>query len=140
MSQDADTIRQWQDAFNAFMRGELSSEGYAEGFDPEIELIWRDRQTYPDFPQHLSGLPRCVAFSEQYRDSWLDLVQEPLELIEAPEDHVVAFIRQSGRGRQSGVPIVIHFFALCAIRDGKVRRIEYFRHRADAIEAAGLAD
>ena len=82
----------------------------------------------------------CIAFSEQYRDGWLDLVQEPLELIEAREGHVVAFIRQSGRGRQSGVPIVIHFFALCTIRDGKVRRIEYFRHRADAIAAAGLEE
>ena len=140
MSQNLDTTRQSQDAFNAFMRGELSSEAYAEGFDPQIELLWRDRQTYPDFPQHLQGLPECIAFSEQYRDGWINLVQELLELIEAPDGRVLALVRQSGRGRQSGVPIVIHFFALCTIRDGKMRKIEYFRHRADALQAGGIRE
>ncbi len=47
---------------------------------------------------------------------------------------------KGGRGRQSGVPIEIHFFELATIRDGKVRQIEYFRHRADALEAAGLSE
>ena len=42
--------------------------------------------------------------------------------------------------RESGVPISIHFFQVCTIRDGKVRRIEYFRHRVDALEAAGLRE
>jgi len=139
MSQNADAIRESIVAFNAFHRGELSIEAIAEEFDPQIEMIWRDRQTYPDFPQHLRGLPEVIAFAEQYRDGWIDLVQEPLELIEAPGARVVALIRQSGRGRQSAVPIVIHFFVLYSIRDGKARNIEYFRHRADALRAAGLS-
>ena len=138
MSQNADTIRQYTDAVNAFMRGELSNEAYAEGFDPQIEMIWRDRQTYPDFPQHLRGLAEVIAFAEQVRDGWIDFVQELLEVIEVPDGRVVALVRQSGRGRQSGVPIVIHFFQLHTIRDGKVSKIEYFRHRADALQAAGL--
>jgi hypothetical protein len=62
------------------------------------------------------------------------------ELIEAPDDRVVVSIRQSGRGRESGVPIVIHFFEVLTLRDGNVRKIEYFRHRADALEAAGLRE
>src|ERR1700720_3672931 len=103
MSQSADTIQQGADAFNAFMRGELSSEAYAQGFHPQIEAIWRDRQTYPDIPQHLRGLPEVIAFTEQYRDGWIDLVQELLELIEASGARVLALVRQSGRGRQSGV-------------------------------------
>jgi hypothetical protein len=140
VSQNVDTIRQGIGAFNAFMRGQLSSEAYAEVVDPQIELLWRDRQTYPDFPQHLRGLRDFMAFVEQYRDGWIDLVQEPLELIEAPDGRVLALVRQSGRGRQSGVPIVIHFFELCTIRDRKVPKIEYFRHRADALKAAGLQE
>ncbi|TMK99643.1 MAG: nuclear transport factor 2 family protein [Actinobacteria bacterium] len=122
------------------MRGELSSEAYAERFDPQIEMIWRDRQTYPDFPQHLRGLPEFIAFAEQYRDGWIDLVQELLELSEVPGGRVLVLVRQSGRGRQSGVPIIIHFFQLCTIRDGKVNKIEYFRHRADALQAAGPSE
>ena len=140
MSQNADTIRQIGDAVIAFMQEELSNEALAERFDPQIEMIWRDRQTYPDFPQHLRGLAEVIAFLEQYRERWIDLVGEPLEVIEVPDGRVVALARLSARGRQSGVPIVIHFFVLHTIRDGKMRKIEYFRHRADALQAAGLGD
>jgi ketosteroid isomerase-like protein len=138
MSQSADMIRQGIDAFNAFMRGELSTQAWAEGSDPQIELLWPDRQEYPDFPQHLRGLAEVIAFYEQYRDGWIDCVGELLEVIEVPSGRVVALVRLSGRGRQSGVPIVIHFFQLITIRDGKACKIEYFRHRADALKAAGL--
>ena len=140
MLQNADKIRQGIDAFNAYMRGELSSEVIAEEVDPQIEVLWPDGQTYPDFPQELRGLPEYIAFAEQYRDGWIDLVQEPLELTDAPGGRVLVLVQQSGRGRQSGVPIIIHFFALYTIQDGTVRKVEYFRHRADALQAAGLQE
>ena len=140
MSQNADTIREGIDAFNAFMRGELSSVDFAQRFDPQIEMVWQDRQTYPDFPQHLRGIREVIAFCEQYRDGWIDFVHELPELIEGPGGRVLALVRQSGRGRQSGVPIAIHFFQLWTIRDWKVHKIEYFRHRADALQAAGLSE
>jgi ketosteroid isomerase-like protein len=139
LSQNADTIRQIDDAVIAFMHEELSSEALAERFDPQIEMIWQDRQTYPDFPQHLRGLAEVIAFLEQYRERWIDLVYEVLEVIEVPDGRVVALARQSARGRQSGVPVVFHFFVLNTIRDGKMSKIEYFRHRADALQAAGLS-
>ena len=141
MSQEnVEVVRGYIDAVNAFMRGELSSEAHAESFDPQIELVWHDQRTYPDTPQHLRGASEVIAFAEKFRDDWIDVVQEPLELIEAPDGRVLAFIRQSGRGRQSDVPIDIHFFEAWTIRDGRVRRLEYFRHRADALEAAGLSE
>jgi ketosteroid isomerase-like protein len=139
MSQNADTIRQINDAVIAFMHEELSNESLEERFDPQIEMIWQDRQTYPDFPQHLRGLAEVIAFLEQYRERWIDLAHEALELIEVPDGRVVALVRMSGRGRQSGVPVVFHYFGLYTIRDGKMRKIEYFRHRADALQAARLA-
>ena len=139
VSETTDTIRQQTDALIAFMRGELSREALAERVDPQIEMIWPDPQTYPDCPQHLRGRAEFIAFCEQFRDGWIDLVYELLELIEVPDGRVVALIRHSARGRQSGVPVVFHYFALYTIRDGKVLKIEVFRHRADALQAAGLA-
>jgi len=138
--ENAEIARNASDAFKAFMCDELSSEAYLERFDPKIELYWRDRQEYPDFPQHIRGAEGFIAFSEQYRERWVDLVQEPLEVIDAPDGRVLLLTRQSGRGRESGVPIVIHFFQLWTIRDGRVCQIEYFRHRADALDAAGLSE
>jgi ketosteroid isomerase-like protein len=141
MSQEnVEVVRRLGDRFNAFMRGELSSEALAELHDPQIEVHWHDQRTYPDTPQHLRGVPEVIEFTEQYRSAWDELAQKPLEFIEAPDDRVLVFIRQSGRGRESGVPIVIHFFEVFTIRDGKVRKMEFFRHRADALEAAGLSE
>jgi ketosteroid isomerase-like protein len=140
VSQNADTIRQGIDALNAFMRGELSSEALAARFDPQIEMIWRDQQTYPDTPQHVRGVAEVIAHTEQLRDGWIDLVWELLEVIEVPDGRIVTFVRQNGRGRQSGVPIVVHFFELWTIRNGKTRKVEFFRHRADALRAAGLGE
>jgi ketosteroid isomerase-like protein len=137
--ENVEAVRKAIDAVNAFMRGELSREAFAELSDPQAEWHWHDQRIYPDLPQHLRG-PEVIEFGEQLRGAWVDLATEPLEFIEAPGDRVVTLIRQSGRGRESGVPIEVHFFQLWTIRDGKVRKIELFRHRADALEAAGLKE
>jgi ketosteroid isomerase-like protein len=142
MSQEnvEELVRRFGDAINAFMRNELSSEALAELLDPEMEVYWHDQRTYPDAPQHLRGIPEFIEFTEQYRSAWDHLAHEPLELIEVSDDRVLVSIRQSGRGRESGVPIMIHFLELFTIRHGKLRKVEYFRHRADALEAAGLPE
>src|SRR4051812_48815096 len=67
------------DRFNAFMSGAISSDVYAEIFDPEVEVVWADQQTYPDFPQHLRGVAQVIAFAEQYRDGWAEAAAEPIE-------------------------------------------------------------
>jgi ketosteroid isomerase-like protein len=138
--ENVEVVRRSFEANNAFMRGDLSGEAFAQLFDPQIQLHWHDQRTYPDTPQHLQGVSEVMAFIEKFRDDWIDVVQEPLELIEAPEGRVFGFTHQSGRGRRSGVPIDIHFFEVWAIRDGRVRRLEYFRHRGEALEAAGLSE
>ena len=135
-----ETVRKSFDEFNAFARGELSGEALAQLFDPQIEVHWHDQRTYPDIPQHLRGVAAFTKFCEQYRGGWVDLVGEPLELIEVSGDRVLGLTRQESRGRESGIPVVIHFFQLWTIRDGRFRKIEYFRHRADALEAAGLQE
>jgi ketosteroid isomerase-like protein len=137
MGENVEIVRGYIDAVNAFMRGELSSEAHADSFDPGCELRWHDQRTYPDTPQDLRGASEIIAFAEKFRDDWVEVVQEPLEIIEAPDGRVVAFIRQSGRGRHSDVPIDIHFFEVWAIRDGKVSRLEYFRHRPTPSRSPG---
>jgi hypothetical protein len=65
---------------------------------------------------------------------------EPLEFVEMPDDRLLTLIRQSGLGRESDVTIVFHYFFLWTIREGKVRNLDLFPHRADALEAAGLSE
>jgi ketosteroid isomerase-like protein len=139
--ENVEIVREAFEAFNAFIRGERTSESFAERFaDPEVEYNWHGERMMPDQPQHLRGAPAILAFYEQLQSAWDNLVLEPLEFIEAPEDRVLVVFRQTFQGRESGVPIEVHAFQLIAIRNGKLRKIEMFRHRAEALEAAGLSE
>ena len=138
--QNAELARMGIEGVNQFMRGEISSDVYAAFFDSDVEVRWHDEQTYPDTPQRLQGVSELVEFSEQWREGWDELDQEPLEITAAANGRVLVLTRQTGRGHQSGVPIEFHYFQLWTIREGKITEIEYFRHRAEALEAAGLSE
>jgi ketosteroid isomerase-like protein len=138
--ENVEIVRRSIDGFNAFMRGELSREALGRMGDPEYEFRWHDDRTMPDLPQDLPGTTASLGFVEQMRSVWEGLTMEPLEINETPDGRVVTVTRLSGRGRESGVPFESHFFQLWTIRDGKPRKVELFRHRADALEAAGLRE
>jgi ketosteroid isomerase-like protein len=139
--ENVDVVRSYFTAVNAFMRGELTSDDFEVLLDPQVEVHGVDpRQGLPDLTQHLQGIPAKMRIWEQFRSAWTDLVTEPLEVIEAPDDRVLTVLRQSGRGRESGIPIEFHFFLVFTLRDGKVFKEELFRHRAEALEAAGLSE
>jgi ketosteroid isomerase-like protein len=122
------------------MRGELSREALAEVFDPEVEYGWHGERTLPDLPQHLRGVAEYCEFAEQLRSAWADTEGEILEVIGVAGDRVLILIRQSARGRESGVPLTFHSFLLSTVRAGRVWKMELFRHRAEALEAAGLSE
>ena len=140
--ENVEVAREAVDGFNAFMRGELTSEAAAEHarFDPQVELDWHAQRETPDTPQHVRGVQELIEFWERFRGAWTDLAWEPIEFTEAPGDRVLTLIRQTSRGRESGVPMEVHFFGVWTIRDGKLRKVELFRHRAEAFEAAGLRE
>jgi hypothetical protein len=60
--ENVEIVRNALDVFNAFSRGEMSSETYAELFNPQIEWHWRDARTIPDVPQHLRGAEELFEF------------------------------------------------------------------------------
>jgi hypothetical protein len=107
---------------------QITPGGKAAGKNLQTLLGTKDRAQYPEL----------IGMWEQVRSALADLTWKPLELIKAPDDRILSSLRQTFRGRESGVPIEVHFFALWTIRDGKVHKAEFFRHRAEALEAAGL--
>jgi ketosteroid isomerase-like protein len=73
--------------------------------------------------------------------SWWGTVEEPW--IEADEfldceDRVVVSWRGGGIGRISRIPIEWDETHLYTVRDGKVTRVDEYRTRAEALEAAGV--
>jgi ketosteroid isomerase-like protein len=141
MSQEnVEVVRQGFDAFNAFMRGERSEEAVAALVDPEFEYDWPAERDWPEPDHSRRGVPLAFAFINQVQSALDDVVWEPLEFIEAPGNRVLAQVRQSGRDPQSGVPVEVQLFHVATLRDGRVRKLEFFRHRAEALDAAGLRE
>jgi ketosteroid isomerase-like protein len=61
------------------------------------------------------------------------------ELVDAGVD-VLVVVRQSGRGRASGVDVLMDLFGVWTIEGGKVARAVWFMDRAKAFEAVGLRE
>jgi ketosteroid isomerase-like protein len=81
-------------------------------------------------------------------DDWIDTLDdfmgdfriEPVELIEAGEDKLIAVTRISGRAKLSGVETDITYAALYTIRDGKIAQGREYWTKEQALEAAGLRE
>ena len=53
---------------------------------------------------------------------------------------VVANQRRQMRGKASGADMVWSYWVVFTFRNGRVLRFEWFRDRAEALEAAGLSE
>jgi ketosteroid isomerase-like protein len=102
---------------------------------PEVRL---DEHRMPDGAIY-QGREEFGRFFERWFGTWDDLRLTP-ERISEHGDRVLVFLRVEGRGKGSGVPVVIHSADIWTIRDGKIASLEGFPDRAEALEVMGLSD
>jgi ketosteroid isomerase-like protein len=119
---------------------------FREGdFRPSVELL--DRHVVfmpmldlPDAPETglYSGVEALAEWMRGLFENFADLTMEAVDLIPAG-DSVLVSVRQRGVARRSGIPSDARYYTLWSFRGSKVIRIETFRERARALEAAGLS-
>jgi len=61
------------------------------------------------------------------------------DIVDAGDD-VVAFIRISGQGRESGLVVDQRIPSVWTVRDRRIVRVRGYRNEAEALEAAGLRE
>jgi uncharacterized protein len=95
----------------------------------------------PDFPDAgtYSGVEAVAAYTRGLLDPWTHFTIEAEEIV-AVGDSVIASVHQRGVGSTSGIPTELRYFMLWTFRGRKVIRLENFRERAEALEAAGLGE
>ena len=125
-------------ALDAFSRRDWDAA--AELGTPETELHFHASGHLPDVPLDVRGATAVVDGFKKLADPWGEARIEPLEFIEAADGRLVVLTRFTAQGKGSGVPVTVHYFQVWAIRDGKVNDMAVFVHRAEALEAAGLAE
>jgi ketosteroid isomerase-like protein len=119
--------------YSDWERGDFSSAAWA---DPEIEFAFAGG---PE-PGNWSGL---AGMSEGYRKwlkAWDGFRAEPEEYLVLDEERVLVLVRNSGRGRTSGLELEERSVAnLFHLRRGKVIRVVVYLDRELAFAELGLA-
>jgi uncharacterized protein len=78
-------------------------------------------------------------FLAKWRGEWDDYRFEVEDVIDAG-DKAVAFIRDEGRSKTTGMKLERRHAEVWSFRDGRVIRIEPFDRRGPALEAVGLSE
>jgi ketosteroid isomerase-like protein len=125
-----------REAAAAFNRGDL--DAWLEYLADDIDH--RAAEGAPDDPGPIHGKDAVRAYMRDWLDLFDDFRAEPIELIDAGEDRVIAVTRISGRAKLSGVETDLTFAALYTIRDGKIARGREYWTKEQALEAAGLRE
>jgi ketosteroid isomerase-like protein len=131
-----ETIAAVEDAYRALASGGL--DRFLEHWTDDLDH--RSIEGAPDDRGPIHGKDAMRAYVQDWIDTFDEFSIEPVELIDADGDVVVAVLRYGGRAKLSGVETDETFGVVFAIRDRKIARGREYRTRDQALEAAGLAE
>jgi ketosteroid isomerase-like protein len=118
------TLRAGYDALN---RGDLS-EVMALIAD---DITWDPGELTPDRDAEATGPAGFESLIRSWIDAFDDFHIEPLEVTERGH-FLIASVRQSGRGRASGLDISIEIAHVWKVENGRAIRLESYRSAEDA--------
>jgi ketosteroid isomerase-like protein len=97
-----------------------------------------DTTHYPDWPEAaIRGRDALRRFFSEFLATWESWNPRLETLRDVGDDRVLAVIRQSFRGRGSGVDVEMHWAQICTLRSGMVVHVDNFTDPAEALEAVG---
>jgi ketosteroid isomerase-like protein len=130
MSQE--NVESWKRILAAYRRGDKRA------FLAEMH---RDATTIPapDFPEQGPYVGEAMwDFYVKLEDSWGESDPTlPSEIIDLG-DRLLVSVERTARGRASDISVDFNFYGIATFREGKLGRVEWFRQREQALEAAGL--
>jgi ketosteroid isomerase-like protein len=119
--------------FAAFESGKVDAA--AEFWHADIE--WRAVQGAADDVGLIRGSDALRRYYQDWIDTLDELRAEVEEVLLEEDDRVAVVVRNSGRGRASGVPVKGRYYVACVVRDGRIASGREFTTRQEAIDAAG---
>ncbi len=93
---------------------------------------------FPDSGTYL-GIERLAEYTRGFLEPWTHITIEAEEITDT-EGSVVVTVHQRGVGSESGAETEFRYFQVWSFRGRKVIRLENFRERAEALEAAGISE
>jgi ketosteroid isomerase-like protein len=117
--------------FAAFADGGL--DAVADFWHPDIE--WRAVKGAADDVGPIHGRAALRRYYQDWVDTIDDLRAELEEVLAEEGERVAVTMRNSGRGRASGVPIEGRYHLACTVRDGLIVSGREYATRGEAIAA-----
>jgi ketosteroid isomerase-like protein len=121
---DVEALRRGYEALN---EGDLCK--VRELLHPDIE--WHEDRAAPEAGVH-RGRDSFEDFLRAWRESFDDFRIEPEEIVE-DDQRLIALVRQSGRGRASGVEVAVRIAHAWTVQDGRAVRWQSYPRREDAL-------
>ena len=122
------------DGYARFNAGEKEAGLWFFTPDAEYHVARED----PDTTIH-RGIDAVGQQFARWVEAYPDLTVEPLDA-KGNEDIVFLWVRFSGHGKESGVPVDMELAHVLTMRDGRVARTVEYYDRTEALEAAGLSE
>jgi ketosteroid isomerase-like protein len=106
--------------------------------------IWDEQGAFHSAPEDPeSSVHRGIDAIRRHYASWVDtypdLRLEPMEA-RGRGDTVFLWLRCSGRGRESGIPLSMRLAHVITMRDGRMTRLLVYLSKTEALLAAGLSE
>ena len=127
-----------QAAFGALNRGDLDVTFSL--YHPAGESTWDAELVALGFDPVISGRQARLDAQRRWEREWGDIRIEPEELIDLGDSRLVIPVWVKGSGLSSGAPVDMNGAFIFTVSGGRVIHEQVFRHRADALEAAGLQE
>lgn len=122
------------DGYARYNAGERTPEPWYFHDDAEYHTSSDD----PDSAVH-RGIDGITRQFERWEEAYPDLRVEPQEA-RAGGNKVFLWVRFSGHGAGSEVPMEMEMAHVVTLEEGRVRRVEEYMDRAEGLRAAGLRD
>ena len=104
--------------------------------DEKVE--WDYVGAFPEI-QTAHGPAEVSEFLREWSEAFDDFSFQAEEIVDAG-DSVVVEVRQSGRGKETGVQVESHAWQVFTLRNGKVVHCRGYETKEQGLEAAGLSE
>ena len=134
MSQE--NVKLVRDLYDLWNRGDL--DGATAMFDPEV--VWHGYTHLPESGRR-DGVDAVRSWVTDFAEAWGEISVSIERLVEVGDDSVLALVRMSGRGRDSGVAVTSGLDGhLWTIRAGRIVAVRMYQGSRAALEAVGLSE
>ena len=133
-----DFIRRGYARFNQAERDPVDEQELASLDIWHLDGVYVNSASDPDPAIH-RGIEAVRRQIGRWVEAYPDLQVEPLE-IQTNGDRAFVWVRFSGHGAESGVPLAMEIAHVNTVEGGKLHSIEEYQERAEGLEAAGLSE